>query len=359
VTTALVSKKTVSVELSGSGSVEAASAVAVRSVVTGQIVKIHFRAGDRVRKGDALFTLDDRPFQLALQRSDEERASDAAAVRQAEAALARDRALVKTAEGEAARTAELFAQGLVPRSRLDAEKKAADALAAAVKGDETAVAGARAKLRAVEAAVQAARLQLSQTIICAPIGGRTGSLAVSEGSVVGPADASALVTLVQPSPVTVEFTVPEQEVAHVNEASAAGVARVTASPRDDEAHSVPGALTYVAPTVDRKAHGVRVKATFDNPQRRLWPGQTARVTLALGARPGTTVVPTRAVQSGLEGTFVYVVQKDLTVQPRPVKTGPTVEDLTVVEKGLEPGERVVTEGQRRLYPGARIETTHG
>jgi multidrug efflux system membrane fusion protein len=216
--------------------------------------------------------------------------------------------------------------------------------------------GARAKLKAAEAAVEAARLQLSQTVICAPISGRTGSLAVSEGSVVGPTDGTPLVTLVQASPVTVEFTVPEQEVARLNAASASGVARVTAAARED-APAVEGAVTYVAPTVDRKAHGVRVKATFDNPERRLWPGQTAHVKLALGARPGTTVVPTRAVQSGLEGTFVYVVQRDHTVQPRPVKTGPTVDELTIVEKGLQAGECVVTEGQRQLYPGARVETS--
>jgi multidrug efflux system membrane fusion protein len=203
--------------------------------------------------------------------------------------------------------------------------------------------------------VEAARARLAQAVVCAPVPGRVGSSVTTAGVVARAGDASPLVTITPPSPVTVDFAVPEQEIARLHEAADSGRVRVAAEPEDERARPVPGTLSWVAPSSDASTKTVRVRASFENADRTLHAGEPVRVTLVLAPSAETTVVPARAVQKGLEGTFVYVLEKDHTVQPRPVTTGPTVEELTVVEKGLEPGERVVIDNQRRLYAGARVE----
>ncbi len=320
-------RKTVALELRAIGNVETVDTVTVKPQVGGELVGVHFREGTDVKAGQALFTIDPRPYEAALH--------------QAEAALARDEANARNARLEAQRGEALFEQGVLSREQYDAQHNSADALDAAVRADR--------------AGVEAARLDLGYCSIRSPIDGRTGSLLVQRGNVVKAIDGGPLVVINRVDPVFVSFSVPERRLGEVKAARETGRLSVAATVAGEEARPLSGELTFLDNAVDRTTGTIRLKGTFPNRERRLWPGQFVDVRLSTGTRPDVVVVPTPAIQTGQAGAFVFVVRKDLTVEARPVVAGLEVGGEVVVERGVEAGEQVVTDGQIRLVPGAKVE----
>ena len=323
-------QKSIPIRARAIGSVEAYSTVSVKTMVGGQILKVGFSEGQDVRKGDLLFTIDPAPYEAALKM--------------AEAARARDIALKDNAEREVRRYASLVEKELVPRQQYDQFASSAAALEATVQADT--------------AAVENARVQLAYCFIRSPIDGRTGSLLVQSGNVVKANDAT-LVTINQVIPIRVSFFIPEQYLADVRKYKAAGTLKVEAVPQDGKADPVPGILSFIGNAVDPATGTIQLKGTFPNTDRRLWPGQFANVVLTLTVRSGAVVVPSQAIQTGQQGQYVFVVRPDLTVEARPVTTGEGFEGETVIVKGVLAGEKVVTDGQLRLVPGAKVEAKKG
>jgi multidrug efflux system membrane fusion protein len=323
-------RKDVPVQVRAIGTVEAYSTVSVKTMVSGQILKVHFVEGQDVRKGDLIFEIDPAPYDAALKL--------------AQATLAKDTALKENAEREVSRYATLIEKDLVPRQQYDQIVSSAAALEATVKADA--------------AAIENARVQLAYCSIRSPIDGRTGSVLVQGGNVVKANDA-ALVTINQITPIRVSFSVPEQHLSAVRKYHAAHALRVEAVPQDGTAEPSSGALSFIGNAVDPATGTIQLKGTFANADRRLWPGQFVNVVLTLTRKSGAVVVPAQAVQTGQQGQYVYVAGPDLTVEARPVATGETFDGGTIIEKGVQAGEKVVTDGQLRLVPGARVEVKEG
>ena len=321
-----VSQKTIPVEVRVIGNGEAYSTVQVKSQVDGQVERVYFQEGQDVKKGDLLFTIDRRPFEATLQ--------------QTQANVAKDTAQEKNAEAQAERNEQLFKEGIISKDQYDQFRTNADALKAAVRADQ--------------AAVENAKIQLGYCSVFSPIDGRTGTLMIHPGNVVKANDA-ALVVVNQISPLYVDFSVPEQYLAEIRRFMAAGRLKVQASVSNDPLHPEDGLVSFVNNTVDANTGTILLKGTFANPERRLWPGQFVNVVLILTSRPNAVVAPSQAVQTGQQGQYAFVVKDDHTVDLRPVVSGLTVGGETVIEKGLQPGDTVITDGQLMLYPGARVE----
>jgi membrane fusion protein, multidrug efflux system len=321
-----VSQKTIPVEVRVIGNGEAYSTVQVKSQVDGQVERVYFQEGQDVKKGDLLFTIDRRPFEATLQ--------------QTQANLAKDTAQEKNAEAQAERNEQLFREGIISKDQYDQFRTNADALKAAVRADQ--------------AAVENAKIQLGYCSVFSPLDGRTGALMIHPGNVVKANDA-ALVVVNQISPLYVDFSAPEQYLAEIRRFMAAGRLKVQASVPNDPLHSEDGFVSFVNNTIDANTGTVLLKGTFANPERRLWPGQFVNVVLTLTSKPNAVVAPSQAVQTGQQGQYAFIVKDDHTVDLRPVASGLTVGGETVIEKGLQPGETVVTDGQLMLYPGARVE----
>jgi multidrug efflux system membrane fusion protein len=321
-----VSLRTVPVRLNAIGTVQARSTVSIKSRVDGQILEAHFREGQAVRKGDLLFRIDPRPF--------------AAQLRQAEANLARDRAQLEKVRADLQRYEALAEKGFSSRQKHEEAIAAANALDAVI--------------RANQAAVEFARLQLDYTSIHAPISGRTGSLLVNAGNLVKANDTVALVTIVETQPIYVSFAVPEGHLPEIKRRMAAGKLTVEVGVPDDPAQPAAGEIFFVNNTVDVATGTITMKAVLDNADERLTPGQFANVSITMSILVDATVVPSHAIQNGQQGAFVFVVKPDNTVEQRPVKLGVAVDDVTVVHEGVKAGEKVVTEGQLRLVPGIKV-----
>ncbi len=330
VTAAVAVRKDVPVTLRAIGTAEALSSVTVKTMVNGQITKVGFREGQDVAKGDLIFVVDPRPYEAALKT--------------AEATLAKDIALRENAEKDVKRYAYLIEKDLVPKQQFDQVVSNAAALSATVDADK--------------AVVENSRVQLSYCFIRSPIDGRTGSLFVKEGNVVKANDTS-LVSINEIAPIYVTFSVPEQYLPEIRKAGGAGSLPVEAVVPGEAVRPSRGTLTFISNAVDNTTGTIQLKATFPNPDRRLWPGQYVNVTLTLSTRPAAVLVPTAAVQTGQQGQYVFVVKADMTVEARAVATGPSMDNGTVIEKGVEPGDRVVTDGQLRLVPGSRVEIKAG
>jgi membrane fusion protein, multidrug efflux system len=359
VVTAKVSERDVPVDIAAIGNVEAYATISIRSQVTGQLQEIAFHEGDSVRAGQTLFTLDRRPFEAALAQAEANLARDKALLAQAEAQLNRDAANAEYQQLTSERQSQLVQRGIISRDAGEQARAQADATAAVVKADRANVESARAELVAQEAAVENTRVQLGYTVIKAPIDGRTGSLAVKVGSLIT-ANQLEMITLARVQPIYVTFTVPAVHLPTIQKhVSGAGSLTVIAVPQDADAQPIDGKLAFVDNLVDATTDTIKLKAAFQNGDRRLWPGQFARVTLRLSTIPHAVVVPSQAVQTGQDGEYVFVVKQDSTVEQRPIVTAQRVQDQTVVQKGLTPGETVVTEGQLRLEPGARVTTDPG
>jgi membrane fusion protein, multidrug efflux system len=355
VVTAKVSEKDVPVDLAAIGNVEAYATISVRSQVTGQLQEISFREGDVVRKGEQLFALDRRPFEAALAQADANFTRDKALLAQAEAQLARDASNAEYQQLTAERQAQLVQRGIISRDAGEQVRAQADATAAVVKADRANIESARAQLVAQQAAVDSARVSLDYTIIKSPIDGRTGNLSVKVGSLIT-ANNTELITIARVQPVYVTFSVPAVHLPTIKRHMTSDPLSVAAVPQDADAQAAEGKLTFVDNAVDMTTDTIKLKATFENADRRLWPGQFARVTLRLATLPHAMVVPSAAVQTGQDGQYVFVVKSDSTVEQRTIVPGQRVADDIVVQKGLEPGETVVTEGQLRLEAGSRVTT---
>jgi multidrug efflux system membrane fusion protein len=354
VVVATVAQRDVPINVDVIGNVEAYSTITVKAQVGGELTKVSFHEGDFVKKGDLLFTIDERPFQAQLSQAQANLARDTAALSQAQANLARDIANEKYAQDQATRYRGLFDQGVVSREQTDQMRSSADALSQTVLADKAAIESARAQIVASKAAEDTATVQMSYTAIRSPIDGRTGSIAVKQGNVVA-ANTSDLMTITEVSPIYVTFSVPEAQLIDIKRYMGQGQLPVHAAPQADATTQESGVLTFVDNSVDATTGTIKLKGTFQNAANRLWPGEFVRVTLGLTTRPHATVVPNQAVQTGQDGQFVYVVKQDRTVEMRPVVAGTRVDQELVIDRGLEPGETVVTEGQLRLTPGSHVQ----
>lgn len=327
VTVGTVMEKTVPVEVKTIGTVEAYSTVSIKAQVNGELTGVYFKEGQDVKQGDLLFTIDHRAYEAQLK--------------QAEANLARDVAQLKDAELQEARAQQLNKQGIVSKEVYDHAQASADALRAAVQADH--------------AVIENTRVLLSYCTINAPIGGRTGTLMVHKGNLVKANDVPVMVVINQIQPIYVDVAVPEQFLSDIKKYQAQGKLEMRAYLPGDKARPEEGVVSFVDNTVDRSTGTIKVKATFSNPQRRLWPGQFVDTELILTHEPNALVVPSQTIQTGQKGQYVYVVKNDLTVEARPVEVDRSLDGETVIRSGLRAGERVVTDGQLRLVPGTKVE----
>jgi membrane fusion protein, multidrug efflux system len=359
VVTGVVAQKDVPIELRVIGAVEAYSVVEVKGQVNGELTKTHFTEGQFVKKGDTLFTIDPRPYETALKQAEANLDKSTAQEKQAEANLARDETQSKTATAQAERYSTLVETGVVSRDQYEQVRTNADSLAESVRADKANVETARKAIEADKAAVQGARLQLSFTTVRAPIDGRTGSLVVHQGNLVRVGDTTPLVVINQVNPIRVTFSAPEKQLPEIRSYMAKGKLMARVSQSNDAAHPEIGEVDFVDNAVDNTTGTIKLKATFTNKERKLWPGQFANVALTLTTRKNATVAPTQAVQTGQQGQYVFVVKPDHTVEMRPVVVAHATANDTVIESGLKPGDVVVTDGQLRLVPGAKVKVRDG
>jgi multidrug efflux system membrane fusion protein len=327
VTVATVQQRSVPYELAAIGSVTPLQSVAVRSQVTGILVRVGFREGEEVRAGQVLFEIDRRPYQAALD--------------QALGTLAKDQAQLQNARLQVRRYQELANTQMATQEQFDQMTANAQALAATVSADS--------------AAVENARLNLDFCTIRAQIAGRTGNLLLREGNLARAGDASALVVINQLSPIAVSFAVPQQYLDDIRRFSATRRLDVVIRPSDDSTAQLTGTMSFINNQVDTTTGTIQLKATFANADRRLWPGEFVTVRLILSVQPDVLTIPSQAVMTGQAGTFVYVVNPDRSASTQPVDVGRAVDDDVVVLSGLQAGQQIVTDGQLRLVPGARVE----
>lgn len=354
VTVAVAATKDVPVEIQVIGNVEAYSTISVKAQVTGQLTLSSFNEGDYVKKGDLLFTIDRRPLEAALSQVTANEAHDRASLAQAQANQARDSAQAKYADSQATAYAQLFQDKVVSRDQADQLRANAEAAKQLVAADQAAIESAKAAIGASQAAVENAKVQLSYTEIRSPINGRTGSVAVKQGNIVM-ANSMEMCTINEIEPIYVTFAVPEAQLPAIKQYMAERKLPVRARPQDDSnAGEENGTLTFVDNAVDMTTGTIKLKGTFANQDRKLWPGQFVRVTLRLTTTPNAVTVPNEAVMTGQNGSYVYVVKPDRSVENRAVTTGARVNQDMVIEKGLEAGETVVKEGQLRLAPGSKV-----
>src|SRR5262245_54416745 len=313
------------------GTVQSIATVIVKSRVDGQIAEVHIEDGQEVKEGDLLFTLDNRGFQAQLA--------------QAQANLERSRAQLDRAQQEVKRQSELAARGVASAQRLEEVQAQVKIFEAAIRADE--------------ATIENARINLSYTTIRAPIPGKTGVVNLKRGNLVKSNDTTTqavpLVMITQLRPIYVGFTVPERHLADIRTAmnSEEPLTAVVTLPNQTES-PLTGALTFIDNQVDVVTGTISLKAKFTNDDTQLWPGQFVNVTLTVGIQSNATVVPNGAVQIGQNGPYVFVIKPDSTVELRLVRTNRIVDDKTVIDQGIAAGERVVVDGQLRLTNGARV-----
>ena len=323
-----VERSTIPVELRAIGTGQAFQTVSVESQVAGIVKEVHYRQGQFVRQGQSLITLDKDPLLATLAQS--------------EAALARDKAQAQLNQVELQRSDKLYKEGIIAQEQYD------QALATST--------AAQATVRADEAAIRTAKIQLSYCSIYAPISGVTGAQLVYPGATVKANDLPTLVVINQVSPIYVHFSVPQQYLESIKRAMARSRLLVQATPPDDSAPEK-GVLTFVNNAVDIATGTIGLMASFPNTGRHLWPGQFSNVVLDVGEQRNVLVVPSEAVQAGQQGDYVFVVKPDMTVDVRQVNVGHTVNGQMEILRGLSTGETVVTDGQVRLVPGTKVYFT--
>jgi multidrug efflux system membrane fusion protein len=331
VTVGIVTQKSVPLQILVIGTVEPSATVAVKAQIGGTLTRIHFTEGQDVKKGDLLFTIDPRPYEAALK--------------QADAILARDRTQYENARAEERRYEELVKKGYVAQTQYEQVRTNAAALEAVVQSS-----GAQ---------VENARLQLAYCTIRSPFSGRTGGLSVYEGNLIKANADTAMVTINQIQPVNVSFAVPERTLPEIRKYMAGGALKVEALLSKNDANPLQGNLAFIDNAVDAATGTIRLKGSFVNSDRKLWPGQFVNVVLTLATQKNAVVVPTQSVQTGQKGQFVFVVKADSTVEVRPVVASRVFGEETVIESGLTASEKVVTDGQLRLAPGAKVEVKDG
>jgi len=384
VTVAKVTQKTVPVQLQAIGNVQAESTVSVTPQVAGQITGIFFQKGQDVKKGQLLFTLDEQTQLAAIQQARGILAKDQAQVQQARATLARDQGLVRQAEAtlakdqaqaeyaqaQSTRYNNLYKQGAVSQDQaqqystnsrvsaatLQADKEAIANAQAVVQGDQAAIENAQAVLSGDLGALKNVEVQLSYTKVYAPIDGRAGDILVQQGNVLQANNSTnPLVKIAKIHPIQVSFSVPETNLPTIQKYMHNKKLLVEVSLPNSQAHPIQGVLTFVNNTVDNSTGTIQLMGEFDNFDAQLWPGQFVNATLTLTKEPNAIVVPSQAVQNGPNGQFVFVVKPNMTVENVPVTISSTVDELSVVQKGLQPGDTVVTDGQANLISGSKVQ----
>ncbi len=346
-------QEAVPIEIRAVGNVEPYSSVQVKAQVGGPLIGVSFTEGANVNKGDLLFEIDPRPFRETLRQAEAAVMKDQAQLRVAEANLARSRAQLKNAQAEAARYEQLSKEGISTRMQEDQVRTAAEVAEQTLKSDEATIEGIRAALESDQAAIEQAKLNLSYCEIRSPISGRAGNLLLHPGNLVKANDENPLVIINQIAPIFVTFGVPERYLGEISRQHARRKLEVQAATDQEATEPVRGTLAVINNTVDTNTGTIRLKAMFDNRQNRLWPGQFVNAVLTLDTQTAT-VIASEAVQAGQQGSFVYVVKPDQTVEVRPVVVGQTVADKVIVQQGITAGESIVTDGQSRLFPGAKI-----
>jgi len=329
---ATVEQKNVPVRVHAIGTVEAYSTVSVKTQITGELTGVFFKEGDDVRKGQLIFTLDKRPLEAELNRAQSNLAKDEAAAANARLQQHRYEALVKA--------------GVVSKEQYDQLESSAQASDAAVAADK--------------AAVENAKVQLIYCSVYSPINGRTGNLIVHQGNMIKANDVLALVNINQVEPIYVSFTVPQQYLSEVKQYARGGdlpvevvIPGVTGN---DARGPVRGKLSFIDNQVDSTTGTIRLKGIFVNGDRRLWPGQFVDTYLTLKTQANAVVIPSQAVQNGQQGTFVFVIKDDNTVEARTITTSDAQQaGEVIVQKGLSAGERIVIDGQLRLVPGSKVQ----
>ena len=324
-------KKTLPVEIGATGYVESFSTVVIQSQVTGILKSVHFKEGDEVKAGELLFTIDPRPFAANLAK--------------AEALLAKDKAELDNAHREGERYALAVKKGFVSAEQADQAVTKVATLTASVKADQ--------------AAVDAARLELDNCSIRSPLTGRTGEIKTDPGNLIKANADSPMVTIKQIKPVLAAFTIPGQHLADISKYRASGTLKVLVPDKNVKGELLTGSLSFIDNTVDPTTGVIRLKATFANAEKTLWPGQMIDVRMQLTSRPDCIIVPSQALQTGQKGPYLYVVKDDQTVEYRPVTPGMISNGDTVIDAGLQAGERVVTDGQMQLADGVKVEERKG
>lgn len=331
VTVAPVEQRSVPQEISAIGTVTPIQTVAVRGQVSGTLLRVAFQEGDEVQSGQLLFQIDPRPFQAALEM--------------AQANLAKDGAQLVNARQQVTRYQQLVQNNLATEEQFDQLKANADAAEAAIAADS--------------AAVRTARLNLEYTTIKAQISGRTGSLLLREGNLVPVNGATPLVVVNQIRPIAVSFSVPQKYLDDIQRFSARAHLAVEIRPSEDTSAVQIGTLIFINNQVDTTTGTIQLKATFANADRKLWPGEFVAARLVLNVERDVLTIPSQAVMTGQNGTYVYVVNPDRSVRTQDVTVGRSAGDFVVIEKGLVRGQMVVTDGQLRLVPGAKVEIKNG
>jgi membrane fusion protein, multidrug efflux system len=384
VVTSMAIVKVLPLELHNIGNVDAFSIVNVIAQVGGQLTDVFFKQGQDVKKGELLFRIDPRPFQAQLGQAEANvnrdssqiksasanLAKDVAAEQQTEAAMKRDKASLQYADVEVERYRRLVQEGAVSHEQSDQIKTNSDTAGATVQSDQAMIDNAKAVVDSDKAAVQTAkatlaadqnvadnlRVQLGWTEIRSPINGVIGALNVYQGNVVRANDTTPLVTINQIQPIYVTFAVPEAHLSEIRVAQASGTLSVSVRVGGDKKQTENGTLTFIDNQVDKTTGTIRLRATFLNANRNLWPGQFVDVVLDLpGAKP-EVVIPTRAIQNGQQGTCVYVVNPaNNTVTFVPIEVERNFGDNAVVSKGLKNGDQIVVDGQMKLSPGAKVK----
>ena len=327
VTAGTAATRNMPVYIEGLGTVQAFNTVTVKSRVDGQITKVFFREGQEVKAGESLFQIDPRPFETSIQ--------------QAEAAKEKDEAQLQSAQLDLDRAAKLLTPGFQTRQGYDQQKATVGQLQASIKADQ--------------AQIDTARLSLDYSLVKSPIDGRTGQRLVDIGNLVQAAQNTNLVNLTQMRPIFVSFTVAAERLGAIRKSQGDGQLKVIAYAMDDKTQLAQGELTLIDNQVDVTTGTIHLKAQFDNVGEPLWPGQFVNARIVLSTRQNAVTVPQIAVMEGPSGPYVYVIGDDNTAKRRPIEVVANQEDVSVISKGLQSGERIVVEGQYRLIDGAKVK----